>query len=234
MRKTAILGGIGYLIIFITGIFANFYVLEDLKMAGDPSATYQNLSSHVPLVMAAVLAFIFMVVFDIVLTWVLYVLFKNVDARLSKITALFRLINALIFGAALIQLVHMLELITTNNVVNSLLVKEVSNSLNNFNNVWLIGLVFFGIHLILLSILLKKSRQIYPAIPSLLFIAGVGYIVDTILQFTYPGYANLADISALIVVLPGLIGELSLTAWLLFKAEKTRKGRCELKYGLQL
>jgi hypothetical protein len=42
MRKVAIIGGLGYLVIFFTGIFANFFVLEELKVVGDEMATLEN------------------------------------------------------------------------------------------------------------------------------------------------------------------------------------------------
>lgn len=229
MRKLAITGGLGYVVIFITGIFANFSVLEKLKVAGDPTATYQNFAGNQSLVVMALIAFLLMVIFDVVLTWVLCKMFKEQDARLSKVTAGFRLVNALIFGAALYHLTTVLTLISNPSDI-SYGTKELSLALVGFNDVWLIGLVFFGVHLILLSVLLKRSGRVYRAIPSLLFIAGVGYILDTALQFGYSDYSNIAEVSTLVVVLPGLIGELSLTAWLLFKAGSQRElnSQCKL------
>lgn len=222
MRKVSLLGGLGYVVIFITGIFANFFVLEELKVVGDEAMTFQNFKENSSLVGLALNAFIAMVIFDVILTWVLYVLFKKQHPKLSLITALLRLINAVLFGAALFHFTTIFNLIS-NPVSSQGAAQELTAALQGFNDVWLIGLVFFGAHLILMSVLLCRSERVGKLIPGLLMIAGIGYLVDTALQFGYADYASIAEISTLVVVLPGIIGELSLTGWLLFKAGKERR-----------
>jgi len=169
----------------------------------------------------AIMAFMLMIVFDGVLTGVLYFLFKKVNNKLSKITAWFRLINVLFFGIALVKLFDVFKAIKSFDDINTSAI-IIDNALKSFNDIWLIGLVFFGVHLVLLSILLKKSKQVYRVIPILLLIAGIGYIIDTALQFGYSNYDSIKNISAFIVILPGVVGELSLTSWLLFKAGKNK------------
>lgn len=219
MRKVALIGGLGYIVIFFTGIFANFFVLEELKVPGNEMATLENFQANTTLFIWAIIAFVGMVVFDVVLTWALYVLFKKQDQKLSKKAAWFRLINAWIFGAALVYLFSALNIIQAPSS-SQMAAVNLSDALTGFNNVWLVGLVFFGLHLILLSRLLCNSKKVSKLIPAFLVIAGVGYLADTILQFTYSNYASIAEYSALIVVLPGVIGELALTGWLLFKGGK--------------
>ena len=46
LRKVALLGGMGYLIIFITGIFANFFILESLVEQGSAQGTAENMMSN--------------------------------------------------------------------------------------------------------------------------------------------------------------------------------------------
>jgi hypothetical protein len=172
--------------------------------------------------MGAIIAFVGMVIFDVVLIWVLYVLFKEQETRLSKWAACLRLINAGIFGAALFYLVVALDIIVEPAASKTSAV-QLTEALSAFNELWLVGLVFFGLHLILLSVLLCRSKRVFKLIPGLLTVAGLGYLVDTILQFYYEDYNSIAEISAFVVVLPGVIGELSLTVWLLFKAGKENK-----------
>jgi len=222
MRKVALIGGLGYVVIFITGIFANFFVLEELKVAGDEAMTFRNFTENSLLVRLALNAFIAMVIFDVILTWVLYVLFKKQHPKLSLITAWFRLINAVLFGAALFHFTAILNLIS-NPVSRQGAAQELTAALQGFNDVWLIGLGFFGAHLVLLSVLLCRSARVGKLIPGLLMIAGIGYLVDTALQFGYADYDSIAEISTLVVALPGIIGELSLTGWLFFKAGKERR-----------
>ncbi|MCR9171108.1 MAG: DUF4386 domain-containing protein [bacterium] len=227
MRKLAIIGGLGYVVIFITGIFANFFVLEQLKVVGDMTTTFENIQQNSSAFVQALVAFVLMVVFDIILTWVLYKIFKDQNPRLAKISAWLRFVNALFFGAALIYLFQVLGSVQHGATQEAIV--KVDAELSAFNSVWLVGLLFFGIHLMLLSILLFQSKRVFKVIPVLLFIAGVGYLIDSTLQFVYADYASIAEISALVVVLPGVVGELSLTGWLLFKAGKSKKSKHALK-----
>ena len=78
-RKAARVAGFGYLIIFITGIFSNFFVLESLIVPGDAAKTANNIVGNDLLFRIGILSFIIMVVFDVVLAWALYVLLKPVS-----------------------------------------------------------------------------------------------------------------------------------------------------------
>ena len=100
MRKISIIGGIGYVVIFITGIFANFSVLESLRRE-DPISTLNNIQDSNELYLQGVFAFLIMVIADLLLTWVLYRIFKEYSPKRTAITVLFRLINVAFFGAAL-------------------------------------------------------------------------------------------------------------------------------------
>jgi len=72
-----------------------------------------------------------------------------------------------------------------------------------------IGIVFFGIYCVLLGYLIYKSRFLPRVIGVLMAIAGLGW-----LTFLYPPLS-----SALwpYIAIPGLLGEGSLTVWLLVK-----------------
>jgi hypothetical protein len=70
-----------------------------------------------------------------------------------------------------------------------------------------------------LGYLIYKSGYISKLIGVLLLVAGIGYLIDSFANFLLPDYANYKDIFLMIVVIPGIIGELSLTFWLLFKSK---------------
>ncbi len=219
MRKISIIGGIGYVVIFITGIFANFSVLESLRRE-DPISTLNNIQDSNELYLQGVFAFLIMVIADLLLTWVLYRIFKEYSPKRTAITVLFRLINVAFFGAALYFLFDVQSLIPSVALSEVELAKQVESSLKMFDKIWLIGLIFFGIHLVLLSNLLCKSKRVRKTISGLLLVAGIGYIIDSCLQLFYSGYESISAVSTFIVVLPGIIGELALTLWLLFKSGK--------------
>ena len=196
-RKLAVTAGGSYLVIFFAAIFANFFVLEALAQA--PLETVQQQPMAVRL---GILAFMVTVVFDVVVAWALYELYKG-DA-LSGLSTLFRMMHAAIMGVAVFALP---EVLTLNSAGDILL------QVTRFNTIWLIGLFFFGIHLLLLSRILGKPRWI----AFFLLLAGVMYIVDTTAHFMLPDYASHADVFLAMVAIPSIVGEMSLAIWLLAK-----------------
>lgn len=227
LRATSIIGGIGYIVIFITGIYANFFVLEKLMVLGNPTETFQNFTGNTGLLKTAIISFITMVMADLVLTWVLFVLFKSRFPNLSTLTAWFRLVNVAVFGIALFYLLDVYSLVgdcgTYALASTDYLSIETYRALEAFNQTWLLGLVFFGIHLLLLAVLIMRSSMVPKFIGVLLALAGFGYVLDSMLQFVYVNYSSIKDISAFVVILPGVVGELSLTIWLLARGGKENK-----------
>lgn len=224
MKRLSRFTGISYLIIFITGIYANFSVLQSLLVPGDVSATANNIANNEGLFRIGIFSFILMVIFDVLVAWALYVLLKQVNKNLSLLAGWLRLINATIFGVALYNLFGVLQLINGEEYLNLFgagqLYANVMFLLDTFNNIWLIGLLFFGLHLAVLGYLIFKSGFIPKIIGILLMIAAVGYLVDSFANFLLPNYTDYQTIFTVIVIVPGVIGELSLTLWLLIKGVK--------------
>lgn len=135
LRKLSILAGISYLIIFFSAIFANFVVVDSIL--NSPVKTVQE--DHM-MVRFGIIAFIITVVFDIVVAWALKELYKK--SSLTTLSTYFRLMHAAIMGVAICALPIALQESTPQNILKQIEI---------FNTIWLIGLFFFGIHLILLS-----------------------------------------------------------------------------------
>ena len=220
-KQIARLAGIGYLIIFITGIFANFFVIESMVVADDPAATVNNIINGESLFRIGLLSFFIMVICDVFLAWALYVILKSVDNLLSLLSGWLRLVNSTIFAFALYHLMMILQLLNGAGYLDVFtpgqLNAQVMLSLGAFNNIWLIGLVFFGLHLFILAHLIYYSGFIPKFIGVLLAIAAAGYLADSFAHFMLENYDDYKKIFMIIVVVPGIIGELSLTLWLLIK-----------------
>ncbi|MCB9116225.1 MAG: DUF4386 domain-containing protein [Caldilineaceae bacterium] len=81
-----------------------------------------------------------------------------------------------------------------------------------------LGLVFFGLNCLVFGYLVAKSRYVPRILGFLLIFAGAGYLVDCFAGFLLPDvYAAYADLFALVVFLPAIVGELALCLWLLIK-----------------
>lgn len=199
-RKLALFAGGSYWLIFFAAIFANFFVLESLSNA--PLTTVRQ---NDVLVRIGILAFMITVVFDVVVAWALYCLFK--EHPLSVLSTLFRMMHASIMGVAIFALPAVL---TLNNS------EEIRKQVDIFNTIWLIGLFFFGIHLILLGKVVAKPKIIV----FFLIFAGIMYMIDTAANFTLPNYEEYASIFLMLVAIPSMSGEMSLAIWLLLKGGK--------------
>lgn len=199
-RNLAILAGVSYLIIFFAAIFANFFVLENILQ--DPVGTIEN---HHLTIRFGIMAFMITVVFDVVVAWALYELYKN--HHLSGLSTYFRMMHAAIMGVA----VFALPLALTAETAEAIL-----HQVDIFNIIWLIGLFFFGIHLILLGRILGRPK----IIAIFLIVAGVMYMVDTAAHFLMQNYESHASLFLALVAVPSILGEMSLAIWLLIKGGK--------------
>ncbi|MBD3225669.1 MAG: DUF4386 family protein [Caldithrix sp.] len=199
-RTLSIIAGCSYLVIFFAAIFANFFVIESILK--DPLVTIQQ--DHV-MVRFGILAFLVTVVFDVIVAWALYELYRT--NKFSALSTLFRMMHAAIMGVAVFALPVALESNTG---------QEILKQIDIFNIIWLIGLFFFGIHLILLGVIIAKPR----IIAVFLTIAGIMYMVDTSAHFLLPNYEEYSTIFLALVAIPSIIGEMAFAIWLLVKGGK--------------
>lgn len=219
-RNISIIAGIGYLIIFISGIFANFFVVESLFSTTELENLFNVISNNESIFRFGTLSFVIMVVADVLLSWALYYIFKNTNESLSKLSAWLRLVNCTIFGVALFNLLNVSDLLSMAGIiqVNDLNI-ELLKLYKGFNNIWFIGLIFFAIHLYILGYLAYKKENVPNIIAILLILAGVGYTIDSIASIVYKDYYFYKDVFSNIVIIPGVLGELSFTFWLLIKGK---------------
>ncbi|MDG1573430.1 DUF4386 domain-containing protein [Robiginitalea sp. M366] len=198
------IAGTAYLGIFFAAIFANFVVLEAIK--ADPLGT---VAQHGTLVRLGIAAFWGTVVLDVVVAWALYRLYE--DQPFSGLSTLFRVLHAALMAAALIFLQQVLRPGT---------VSEILTQVDRFEGVWLIGLFFFGIHLILLARILGNPRWL----AMLLTIAGVMYMVDTLAHSLLGNYEAYAGVLLALVALPSVLGEMGFAVWLLIRGGREGDG----------
>ncbi|MEQ8303018.1 MAG: DUF4386 domain-containing protein [Cyclobacteriaceae bacterium] len=202
-RTLSIIAGGSYLIIFFAAIFANFFVLESLS--NEPLITVQQ--NHM-LVRFGIMAFLLTVVFDVVVAWALYELYKA--HHLTSLSTYFRMMHAAIMGVALFALPQALSSTTA---------EEILHQVELFNLIWIIGLFFFGIHLIILGVVMGRPKFI----AVFLMIAGVMYMTDTVAHFVLPEYDMYSDVFLVLVAIPSIVGEMSFTVWLLLRGGKNGK-----------
>mgnify|MGYP000079510844 CR=1 FL=1 len=197
LAKTA---GISYIVIFFAAIFANFFVLEALLAT--PLETVQNNEITVRF---GIVAFLLTVFFDVIVAWALFEMYK--EHVFTRLSTYLRIMHAAIMGAAIFALPLALKATTADAILHQV---------EAFNNMWLIGLFFFGGHLILLARIAKPPKWIM----IFLTLAGIMYMVDTVAHFIMPNYSEYADVFLMLVAIPSILGEMAFAIWLLLKAGK--------------
>jgi Domain of unknown function (DUF4386) len=126
-----------------------------------------------------------------------YSLFKPVNKNLSLLAAIFRFIFLGVMTANSLNYFGFLDLFNG------------ARSSAAFNTGYGIALVPFGIHCLLIGFLISRSTFLPKIIGILMVLAGLGY-----LMFVWPPLGDRLFVPYILV--PALVGEGSLTLWLIF------------------
>lgn len=227
-RRLAVWAGISYIVLFALAIFANFGVRERLVDQSDAGATFANLAGSQQTVRYAIVAFIIIFVLDVFVAWALYHVFRPAGAALSALAAWFRIVYTVFLGMAVVFLFAVLGLVSESGSMVGLAQasREAGTmlALDAFNVTWLIGLVAFGIHLILIGVMILQSQMAHWALGAVLMIAGAAYIFDTGAFTLVENYSANADVFTAIVAVPAVIAEAAFTIWLLTRAGRNTAG----------
>lgn len=219
-HKVAAVAGFGYLAIIILGIFAEFFVRGKLIVPADATITAKNILASEWLFRIGIASDLIMLSFDVLVAWALYVLLKQVNQSLAMLALLFRLIHAAIYGATLLLLFFVLLLLSGADYLAAIetdtLHALVLLFLNGHSYGYDLGLLFFGLHCLVLGYLIFISGYIPKILGLLLISASLAYLTGSFTRFLFPDYIEV--ISPIYVV--SLIAELSFCLWLLLKAIK--------------
>ncbi len=97
------LAGALYLGIIVLGVWSELAVRAPLAVPGDPAATVANIREAEALLRLSLAADTLMAVFDVALAVLLFVLLRPVSTLLALVAMAFRLIQAAVIGAALLN-----------------------------------------------------------------------------------------------------------------------------------
>ena len=105
MKTFLKISGIAYVFIFISGFYASFIILETLIDSNKSSETIGNIINNSDKFKNGLIAFLIMVVSDILLVWSLFKVTKSIHKTLSHIASIFRGLHAVFFIVALFQFI---------------------------------------------------------------------------------------------------------------------------------
>lgn len=200
-RNHSLHAAIGLTLMAIIAPIVHFGIFPSLIDLSNQSNTLSQISSNNLLFWMAIIGLLVVALLDIWVAFSLRKVFHEVNPRLSYRAFLFRVFYALIFIVSLYPLVKL--------AIGSGTLAD----FERFTLIWDIGLIVFGVSLILVGYLMMSAVNGSAIVGSLLMIAGVGYILDTMLV--------LADIQLPFEIsMITFIGEVLLILWLFFYGQK--------------
>lgn len=212
------IAGVLYLIITMASILAHFVVPGQLIVPGNAAATAENIMASETLFrLGAIGSELIILLSEVLLSVVLYELFKPVNKTLSLLAAVSRLIMTTIHGLNLLNYFFVLQLLGGAAYLSVFEASQVralvSLFLDAHNYGFTIGIAFLVPHVLILGYLIFKSGY-FPKVLGILFvIAGFGYLVDSFAMLLVPGYTTTPGLIAMVIA----VAEIAFPIWLLVK-----------------
>ena len=229
VQTTARLGGILYLIIIVIGVLGEAAIRNTLVVPHDAVATAANIVQSAFLWRVGVAAQMFLLLCAVGLTYIFYVLLRPVNKKLAALVVFFGLVSlavesvgALALGNVLTPLLAASHLNLDPAQVQALAYLSIVEHGDAFG----IALMFFGVEILFVGHLIRKSSYLPSWLGVLMQLAGLCYLVNSFSRVLFPA---LAGVLFPAILLPALIGESAFCLWLLFKgvtvAEWERQAR---------
>ncbi len=225
-RAVARTAGVLYLVIIVCGLFSELFVRGRLVDVTDPSGTAAAIAGSEGLFRLGFAADLLMVVSDVGLAVLLYVLLRPVSRTLALVAAAFRIVQSAVLGMNLLHHLDAALMLDSSGPAGSLPTAQrdalVAMSMDSHAYGYLIALVFFGVHLVILGYLVVKAPYFPAWLGVLMVVAGAGYLTDSFSFFLVPGYDGALSSA---VLAPALVAELATVLWLLVKGIDNRRFR---------
>ncbi len=217
------LAGLLYLIIAIIGGFSIGYMPGEIVAEGNAVLTFQNLLNHQELFRWGIAGDIAVMVLEILLTVMLYQLFKSASNTGMTIATYSRLAMAVIMGMNLINYMIPAIIMTQPEYLSVFSSAELESLTLLFFKAHKYGemawQIFFSIHLFTLGYVIRKSGKTPKWLGVIMLIGGVGYAGDSFIQFTLINSEILSVLFSSLLVL-AVIAEFWFAFWLLIKGIK--------------
>jgi hypothetical protein len=214
--------GFLYLLVIICAGFSQGYVRANLVVAGNGAATAANILSNEGLFRIGLVADLIAFLLDAVISVLFYRMLKPYGQSLALVSSSLRLLAHPAIGTLNLlnhyMALHVLGEAGFMQAFEPALLEALSLFFMDAHRYgYLLAGGFFGIHCLLLGVLLIRSGLIPRVFGFMMMIAGIGYLMETFGDFLFPGNEHWL---AWVVGLSAALGEVELTLYMLIKGVK--------------
>lgn len=227
-RSFARLAGSLYLVIGVAGTFSILWIPAQLTVAGDPYATAVLIAQKPGLLAAGVGGDVILMLAEIMLSVMLYAMFRSHGPVLALGATAARLLMVAVMAAMLLPEAGILALLTDDTQFDALDAgqrAEMAWVLRQIHDSGvLVWQVFFTLHLWLLGVLAWRSRSVPRVLAGGLVIGGTGYLAASVRAFLFPTIVAL-EVAVMPLLAVAALAEIGFAIWLL------SRGRIRPKAG---
>jgi hypothetical protein len=209
--RTARAAGLWYLGLAVTGAVGFLLIRPRLFFEGDPSATLAELVAQEPLARAGIALELGIVITQVLAALWFYRLFRPVDRFVAGTLVLFGTVNAVAILASAAFLATALDVALAGAAAGGGTASLAHLMYLVSGNLWGVAAVFFGLWLIPMGWLVRRSGWMPRLLGVLLMIGGVGYLLSAFVSYLLPEVELLADV----LTIPATVGELWIIGYLL-------------------
>ncbi len=222
-KNTYRLTGVLYLLVILFAGISQGYVRGTLIVPGDAAATAANIAQNEGLWRLGLSLDLAAFILDAVISVLLYQLFRPFGKHLALVASALRLIAHPAIGS-LNLLNHYLayEVLGGADYLAAFDPAQLQSLSLFFTEAHRIGYLiaggFFGLHCLLLGVLIFRSTTVPNLFGGFLLGSAAGYLLETFGNFQVPGYEIY---TALFVGVAAALGEVSLTLYWVVKGKRT-------------
>lgn len=222
-NKTARIAGFMFLFTFMGPLFYGAYVFPKLTVAGNASATANNIFNNELLFRLGIINEIICSVGAVVFAVVLYILLKPINKDLSLLGLFLKMTEAVLL--AVIALGHFLALLllTGRASLTAFQPEQIQSLVGFFMNLYFYGgaftMIFHGLNSMVFLSLLYKSKYVPEILSGFGIISYALIFLFGVITILAPHYMTTL-ISQIIFLAPSILAELTIGLWLLIKGVK--------------
>lgn len=209
--------GFFWLMTAVTGTIA-MVIFQKIFVLNDPAATAANIAAQESLFRGGIAADLVATICYLAATLFVYEILKPVNKNLSLLAAFFSITGCAAGAAAFIFHLAPLVILGKAPYLSTFTTEQLQALALAFLRIRMqagvVSFLFFGLHCFFVGFLIFRSTYLPRFVGVLMLSAGLGWMTFSFTNLLTPAFAR---VLGPYIMLPGALGEISLTLWLLIR-----------------